>query len=456
MRHNQRSRIWSALVVMLIVTPLVLATSLLTAAPAHGAARTSATGSDSLTLSLTNGTSFVYNEYPYPDFHADLVLAQPLSANYSLSVTLTLTDINQTITLGELGPIDTLHYSFDSKVNGAAVTIVTGSHTAVASFTNIDTHVTTQSNPVNFTITRSAATINCSISRSGIMPPGTMLQIHVDMTASPNSGPVDWQDATYAVKFVGPITMTSPQMKLDSSGNMSIPAPTRIGYYNQVFCMFSGTSLFAPTSANIAGQELLISEMHPLSGAQIYTNPATYVVNQTIQMYVVFHGEPGLPPPSGYYGIRLGNHYTKVIQLGSDGTSLIKLEPLSNLGGATQIQIGYQGDPYYNSQVYYFPLTNPPIPGSSSGGSGGNPVPSGSSPITAKKVASKSAATATTAATSSPTAYPRTGAPVVAPTHPSGNGAPIWLVALLGLLVLGGGAGATWYVWRRNTRRPSL
>jgi len=281
-----------------------------------------------------------------------------------------------------------------------------------------------------------------------------MLQVHVDVSDSPSSATVDIQDGTFTLTFVGPTTTMSPKLQVDGSGNMSTPAPTQIGCYNQVICSFSGTSMFDPASANIAGQPLLISEMKLLSGAQIYTNPTTFTANQSMEMYVVFHGAPGLPAPSGYYGIRVGISFTKVIQLGSNGDSLVKLDPITNLGGSTQIQISYQGDPYYSSQVYSFPLTNPPIPNMSSGGSsGGGSASSGkltssaSSSSAAKatatvgtKTASESTATAVTTVTADPSTTATPVTPVIAAASPFGSGAPAWIAVILGVLLLGGGA----------------
>jgi hypothetical protein len=272
---------------------------------------------------------------------------------------------------------------------------------------------------------------------------------------NPNA-PVDWQNATYTIKFIGTTTVTTPSVAPDATDAVTITAPSQIGRYNRVDCVFSGTALFTSTTGSALAQPVLVSEKHNLGAVQIYTNPTTLAAQQKWDMYVQFHAAPGLPVPNGYLSIRLGNIFTPTIPLSSNGDLLVHLDPIRSLNGVSQISIDYLGDPYYNMANVNFPLTNPPIPanvlggGLGSGGGSGSGSSGGTAHATATAPGTPGATPTTTpGGDATPTASGPSA--VLSSTTPTsgGNGA-LWLfVALIAVLVLGGGAGDALYLVRR-------
>jgi hypothetical protein len=398
---------------------------------------THAAGSDTLALSMANGTTFTYGASPAPQFTVILVLPTPPKANYFRVVSVTL-DNGQTFG-GDTPTVsdDQLTYTFHVKTVGTAIPV--GTRTATAMYTEPSTGVTVHSNAVNFTITKATPSLECTILNfTALFSPGQTLRFGISFLNENPAAPVDWQHGTYTIKFVGPTTVKTPGLIPDSSDVVTVGAPTQVGRYTEVECIFSGTALFRSAVGSTTGQQVLVSEKHHLGSVELFTDPTTLVAHRPADAYVVFHAAPGLPTPTGYFSFRLGNAYTPVIALDPGGTSLVHITQIPSLAGVTRLQLSYQGDPHYNTAVLYFPLTNPPIPGSP-----GTPTPT---PTPAAAPTATSAATPTTApdeggvagatptSTASPTVLTARGAPS------ENHGAP-WLMMILGLLVVGGGAG---------------
>jgi hypothetical protein len=431
---------------------LMLAWSVIAAVPARAMARHAATG-DTVSLSITNGTSFTYGAPTAPQFQVVVVMPAPPSINRPWAVTVYVSS-GQTFG-GTLSSetADQLTYTFTVYTTGAAIPV--GETSAYATFDNPPSNTPESSGSVTFTVTKANTSLKCSIENVGSMfAPGTALTFYI--------GPAGWQNGTFTITFTGPGAVTYANLHADSSNAVTAPGPTQIGRYDYS-CLFSGTSTLASAQFNTSGQPLLISEMHAVGGAQIYTNPTTVNTIQATQLYVVMRGAPGLPAPTGYVGVAIGRYTTHAgITLGSDGTALVTLGRLPDLSGATGIELSYYGDPYYTFQTFTFPLTNPPIPGASSSGNGSSGNGSKGTVVQPKATAT---ARATSGATATPSGGQYTAAP--APTAPGVRSTPdilgvfgapswsngaLWVVALYILLNLGGGATA--YVLLSRRTRP--
>jgi hypothetical protein len=265
------------------------------------------------------------------------------------------------------------------------------------------------------------------------------------------SGNIDWQNATYTIRFTGPAPLTDANVAPDSNDWVTVPAPSQVGQY-QMTCTFNGTTSFAASTS--ATTPVTISSKHALGSAQLYANPTTYNPYQACDMYIVFTAAPGGSTPTGYINVTIGRETTTTFALGSDGTLLVHLSQLQAPGDAgSQIILNYHGDPYYNSANPAFPLTNPPIPGSgSTGGGSGGAGGSGAAGQATATASPKPTATATatsSAATATPTDASSVNA-VSSGTDDSGPNPLVWLAALVVLVGLGGGtAGLVVYRGRR-------
>jgi hypothetical protein len=320
---------------------------------------------DIVSLALANGPSFTYGGTPAPKFLATVTIPAPYSGNYFLQASVQF-DSGQSVgndSIPRPSPNNTT-FLFGFDTNGTV--LPAGTRTATARFFDPATSTVYYSVPLAFTIGKATPALGCSAGPFGsLYRPGQALQIGMSLTGGNPLAPVDWQNATYTVTFVGPSTVTTAHLVPDAQDMVTVTTPTQIGYY-QLTCVFSGTSLF--TSATVTGnsQAIIISEEHQLGPVQLFSNPTTLTTSQPADLYVVFHAAAGLPTPTGYFGITLGSAYTKIMPLGPNGDLLVHLGPIYSLLGVTKISLDYHGDPYYEATVIDFPLTNPPIP---SGGS---------------------------------------------------------------------------------------
>lgn len=417
---------------------LALLASMVVVTPVYGSG-------DSLTLQITNGSSFPYNTCV--NLKTTLQLAVKLKEGILLSITLKFSTGKGFGFIQTSESADGLTYTFITCPTSDGTNQFTpGSYTATASFTNPDTGIQTTSNTVSFTYTRGTRHLVCVInSASSPITPGAPLSVKITLTDK--TPPVGDQ---FTMKFKGPITVTSPPLSSDASGTVYLSAPSERGTYG-VSCNFLGDSLYIPMTESLGS--MLVTLNQKLGGAQLYTNPTTLKVNHPAEMYIVFKAAPGGPAPTGYLIITIGSFSTGTIPLGSGGATLVKLANIPYLPSPPSVRISYDGygDSYYGSQSFTFPGTNPPIPGSGGGGGGGGG--GGSSPTPT----ATGAATGTATASVTPGATATTGSGVAmnagGGAGPSGNNTPLWLIGALGLLaVLGAGIG--YFILRRRRQRP--
>jgi hypothetical protein len=240
--------------------------------------------------------------------------------------------------------------------------------------------------------------------------------------------PVDWQDATYTIIWLGHTTVTETDLRANSHDDVTVQAPAQIGAY-QLTCQFNGTALFAPASYNMP---ITVSEKLPIS-VRLFTNPTTLTIGHPITMDVTISGVSGVPAPSGSFYIFIGSSMTYPITIGPNGKTLVEFGPQYGINGPQTITVFYPGNPYYDRADATFPLTNPPIPGDSggsgSGGASGATGAPGTGTATPRTTASPTGGAATL------TALPTPARPV--PTPPPSR------VGVSGALALVVGLGAT-------------
>lgn len=433
-------RIWRGLAVAVVLL-LVMGTSLL-APPAHAAANSYTISSPTVSIVMQNGTTFAYGSNVTPSFTVVLTFATPPSAGNQQIVTVTLDDQPppgpQTFSYSTpTESADHLTYTFLVDANGTQISV--GSHKAVAYYyQGQPTPWLPGGNSATFSVTKGTPVLHCVIqSGSNIVSPGEMLQIETDASAANTSIQVS---GTFSIQFIGPQTVTTIGLHPDSNNLVAVPAPAQIGYYREVWCIFEGNASFNSTSMNIAGQPVMVSEKHQLGGADFFSNPTTLIAYQPADVYVVFHAGASLPTPTGYFHINLGDSTTNAVALGPNGDLLLHLDRVPSLAGASQIDVVYQGDPYYDVATFHFPLTNRPIPGGTASGGGSAQGKASPSP----------GATATAGNGAVPTAATGSGA------SQTGSGGMLWLwVALVVLVLGGGGAAGTVYFVRRSRRAES-
>ncbi len=434
-------------------------------AAVHAAAQRQNASGDTVQLSLTNGSTFTYATLPAPTFKVVVTLATQESGNRISLATVKLDNGQQFSGDPPTMSSDALTYTWTitaSSADGTSQPVEVGSRTAIASFTNPDTSVTTLSNPVSFTVNKASFSLGCGESGTltHLIKAGQPMQLALSNQSMGTQLPVDWTQGTATITFLGPATVTDANLQPDSSGLITLPAPTTVGRYN-LSCSFTGTSIYMPSSITTTMYPLLISEMNQLGSVQLYTNPTTIVANKQIQIELIFHAAPGLPTPTGEYNITIGTspmYYTSSITIGANGVSEITLSPIFNLYGANQLNVHYFGDGYYNDQIVTFPLTNPAIPGgstSASSGSSGSKSGATSASATATPQATTtvgSVGDGSSATSATPSSQPATPAPgILSAFGPLSwtNGA-LWLVALAILLALGAGGGTFYWLSRRR------
>ncbi len=449
------------------VLTLMLATAVAPAAPAHATpasttARSHAATGGSLALSITNGTIFKLASATGPHFNLDIVLSAPYTgANIQRKATITLAT-GQTMSVYfslDLGSTTTVTY----YVSDAAFPFTVGNQSAYATFadpTNGDQLLTSKT--VTFTTTPIIANLYCG---GGVAPlvytnltwtPGQSIPLSIQSQYIGTGYPIDWPKGTATITLKGPTTVTYSNLTLNSKGGVTVKAPTTVGYYT-MDCKVSGVPDYSFPDTGFSLTKFLVSELQPLGGIKLYTNPRTIVTGTPIQMYIVFEAGPGLPTPTGYYTITIGSgiqkNYTQPLKIAPDGTASITLSPISNLFNAQSVTIYYEGNPYYKVQDAFFPMTNPAIPGS-----GGGTTPSKPTATPKPHATATVSATATVDAGSGATSGPPAQAPTPSATPsvlgafgPFSGGGLIALLVIVALLALGGGVGTFALLSRRGS-----
>lgn len=448
----------------LVVGWLLLVSAPLTATSTHAAPVRNPSSGDTLTLALTNGTTFVYAGQPggtaAPRFTATLVLAAKRTLNTYMQVTINVG--GQTFGNGVSSvSADGLTYIF--IISSAGIVIPAGSQSVVAQFYDATTQTTVQSNNVAFTIVPATPQLNCVIDNYSIpYDPGQPLRFRMSFDGDGPNAPVDWQNATYQIRFTGITTKTSittGALSPDSQDTVSVLTPSQFDWWN-ADCIFRGTANFTSATARETTGQILVSAKHPLGTVQFTSVPWPLVVNQSAQVDVVFRAAPDGPVPDGYFSLQVGNASTHEIPVGTNGETKGTLPGLSYLGGITQVFVDYQGDPYYNASAAGFPMPSaPPANGSGGGSSGGSS--GGSQPTATSAQIPAAAGTATAPRTAGGISGSSSGAsePIAYSAHGPGTtggvGLPWWLVPLGLLIVVGGGAGVFFLVRGMVRKRTS-
>jgi hypothetical protein len=313
------------------------------------------------------------------------------------------------------------------------------------------------------TITPATPQLHCSILNfSPIVDPGQSLQVQISFEGGVAYAPVDWQHATYQIRFVGnnaAHTVTSAALTPDGQDVVTVAAPTQFDWYNQTACIFSGTSNFTAATGGAINGTFLVSAKHALGSVQFTSVPWPLVVNQPAQIDVIFHAAPGGPVPTGSFNLGVGNTGTNVVAIGPNGETTGTLQAFGSLTGVTQVVVYYRGDPYYDASSAAFPMPSGPPSGGSGGGPGGGAHPTATVARTPSPAGTATAQGNIGGVAGIPTGTAVPASTVTQPSTIGGTGLPWWLVLLgvLGLLVLvaGGGVGGWLYLSRRAAGRQA-
>ena len=285
--------------------------------------------------------------------------------------------------------------------------------------------------------------MSCSNNNSGLPKLGQTITMRIQI----DNSSIDPHSATYDISFTGPASVSYTNLTLDSSNYVTVKAPSIAGNYTLV-CQFDGTSLY--NIAQSQAQPFVVGLNHSVGAIRVYSNPSTIVIkNQPgttpATLYIVVTGTTGLPAPTGtfFIGCANGNFYGPYA-LGPGGSVTITVHLFINcLGG---FGVDYAGDPTYAPANAFFSLTNPPIP-TTAGSTNATATPASVSSATSTSVPGTFASTPTTsdlAVGGAANTTPSTGNP----TGKTGGGIS-WLVTILVLLALGGGATGLWFLRRR-------
>ncbi|HEX8983480.1 MAG TPA: hypothetical protein VF792_11950 [Ktedonobacterales bacterium] len=465
----QMKRIWQALAWggLSLLLMMTLA-GFQPAARVHAAPRHASVTSDTLTLSMANGTTFTYGSSTTPTFTAVLQLAKVFTTNRGWTVIVTLDDGQ---TFSNVSPPtssqDQLTYTFTIPSTTNSTLIPPGTHTAYATFDNWDTGITSTSNQVSLTMNKAPLSLGCGSTNGAALmfKAGSSEQFGLTNTAAASSfaPPIDWTQGTTSITFTGPATFTDSNLIPDSSGHLNVMMPPQPGKYN-IDCTFSGTQYYAPGEMQTTQFNTIVSQMLSLGAMQLYTNPTTMVSGKSTEMYLVFQAASGAPTPTGQFEVSIYTnpmYYTQAITVGSNGTNLITLAPISNLASGSALWVQYYGDTTYANQSFKFTLTNPAIPSSvtgsgssvsaGTGGTGGT-VANSPKPTTTPQATTTTGPTGTPGASS--TANTGTQPSTASGKPPSGlfaafgpaAGAAMWIVIIL-CVALASGVGYGVYYW---------
>jgi hypothetical protein len=227
---------------------------------------------------------------------------------------------------------------------------------------------------------------------------------------------------------VGPVTVTYPNLTLDSNNQLVITSPSTPGNY-KVTCSFDGTANY-----NSAGFvfPLTISEEHPIGNIQLFTNPTTLVSQKPMTFDIVVQGTAGLPTPTGSVGVAVGAASTGPILFSSPGNLLVTISSPLFISPSDTVKVTYYGDPVYGMASKSFSITNPPI----SSGAGGSSTPTSIHPPTAGPGTPTASVTSNATPSETATAPAIAQAAAAGTTRTSGTPPGPINVGLLVLLVL--------------------
>lgn len=299
-------------------------------------------------------------------------------------------------------------------LRGSTVPLAAGQHTITASYVSPNYGVLTSA-PITLTVLKaSPSNMECYIGNtSATILPSTPLTVVV--------GPTGLSGGAFSVTFTGPHTFTSPAAALDANSQFAAVSPPAPGVY-QAVCNFSGNAQYSSLSVPMNNRQVTVSAGQTVGGIALYTNPAPLVFNAPTTWRVIVAAQRGLPTPSGYVSLRIGSSFTKILQLGPDGTLTFDAT-CPGFGPSDEIQVSYSGDAVYAAKLVYFSTATRPI---QAGSNASSSTPQG-------------------------VALPATGSPSAAPSgKPSLSPSPTSLPSLVPALgrTLGAASNrisATWY-----------
>lgn len=341
----------------------------------------------------------------------------------------------------------TYHAPLSGSSSPYAITVVSlggtilsmGKHTVVADYYSPKLQTTIESAPITLTVVKPTPLMDCGINiATPTLAPRTPLTVTVSFGNTDT--PVDWQDGTFTITFVGKRTFTNANLKANSSEQLIVPVPSVPDVY-QDKCLFSGTASFNPVASTLSLSTLVVSENHQIGGIKLYTNPTTISRTKPTTYKVVILAAPGLPTPTGNISLVIGTAYTSIIALGAGGTVTFQANAPSPFNGTT-IRVNYDGDPVYTWTHATFPLTNPPI-GSGNPPSNPAPAPGTATPSASVTPTSGTIATNTPNASATPTntATAANGVSVTnsTPGSPANQGSSmLWIVLVVFVVLVGG------------------
>ncbi|HLV97213.1 MAG TPA: hypothetical protein VKT82_00930 [Ktedonobacterales bacterium] len=325
--------------------------------------------------------------------------------------------------------------------------LASGQHAVVTSYFSIPLNETLESAPITLTVQKLTPTLNCEI----LFLPTFATKASVTFTLSTETGPaVDWQDATYTMTFIGSQTFTDTHLTADSAGNVTALTPPVPGKY-KFRCTFNGTANF--TSASVVGSSTVVVSANHQPIIKLYSNPTTIRGGQSTALEIVVSGAPGLPTPTGQFGLYMGNMFIRPTNLGPNGSTEIQTT-FPNPLPANTIRVDYFGDPVYAQSNANFSLTNPPIP---AGSGNPNPTPTSTSTATATPTggSTPTPSNTTTANGGKTSANGGTTSGNHPTDTPSNQGSPVFWIILIVLLVLAAFGSGAFIVLGKRARAAS-
>ena len=442
--------VWHALFLALMV---IVGGMLLTPSSAHAAPYT---GNYQLDLQVTNGP-FSYGGSTLPQFQATLTALNGTTLSSCTGSTFVTIAIDT-----EPGATWGSNSQSASGANTCVYTYVgeppdwghyaTGLRTATAQATVSGQVVATGT--ATFMVNKIVTSISCFVNTPGsVYQSGSTLQIGQQVQGPDTNYTPDWTQSKFDITFTGPENVTYTNITPDmtpGAGWLNVRAPTTPGYYNMT-CAFDGYGNYAPSTSGAVGA--YISAFNQIGGIKLYTNPTTYNPYKSCVVYIVFQAAPGGPTPTGNTSLTIGRNYTASVDIASNGTLSVRLNPLPLPGGANQITVDYSGDAHYRWASSTFSFTNPAIPSnappssgsinSSGGGKAGSPQ------------ATTTATAPGTASVATPSPAGAHNASAVSSSSGSSGGSPLLWIGL-GVLVLGLGGGGLALVVRARLAKPRL
>jgi|GEM_PF-6709430 len=452
---------------------LAVLNSGLTSSPAH--AQNRASSDYQITVTQSSDTSI------YGDFSTRFMITLVHPIGFSLGLNqwfLVVDNVMVDVFIYSLNPTtDKFSYGDANLTDGSHFT--PGEHTIKSTYQAPGSSIVISSNVITHTVQKATPDLICNISAENSLTfsPGHQLQLQMGL-ASVNGINTDYIGGTYTIIFSnGNATVTDANLTPQPGPILHVAVPTTPGQY-ELICVFNGSSLLNPAQKDWG--HITVSAQNPVSNIQMYSSSDHLAPNQQITLYVILHGSSGLPPPTGIIALSIGGSYhTGAITLSGSGDATFQTTLPDLISSSDSLGIYYYGDSNYSVKSVNFPPpfallpsqtstpqpvtistpTKTPLP--TSGAPTQTPLPNsgnGQPPVATITTTTESTPTAADSATATPGALanaPSSLPPTSTSNHVARNAdAPMWLIPILALLVLGGSGGA--YLYFRRRRVPQV